>query len=757
MSLPASTPALVGIGCRLPGNVHGPARFWNFLLEDREAVAPIPAHRWQAMRDLLAVEDRPEQPWHAGALDDVEGFDHAFFAISAEEAAVMDPQQRLLLEVVVEALYDAGWSLESIAGRRIGIYVGAAAPDHATLAFAPGQQPGMLAAGGIGASMLSARLAHALDLHGPALTVDTACSSALTALHQARHALAIGEIEAAIVAGVNLLANPVITRAFHDGGVLSTQGRCAPFDAAADGYVRSEAVAALILTPWGATTPGRDRVHALLRGSHLNTDGRSRGGLFAPNPQAQAALLRETYAAAGIDPGRVDYVEAHGTGTRAGDRVEATALADAFARTPDHPLWIGSVKSNLGHTEAAAGLIGTIKTALSIHHGHIPATIGHTQPRPAIADLPLQVITDTRPWPHHRRRIAGVSSFGYGGTNAHAILTSPPHRPSPRGSRAETNTGTQQPVVLPLAATTAPGLAATARTWADHLDEPTDLAATAALATHGRDHPAHRAAVIADTPPSAREALAALAAGRPHPHLIGPHHAHPERPVVFVFPGQAATPALGAVLAHRFPAFAATVEQVQAALAHYEGHVPWTPGQEPQGVAQVQQATFTVQVALAQLWRSRGVVPEAVVGHSLGEVAAAHTTGALTLNDAARLVCARSRVLAHTTPHGGLLATTLDSAEAERLTSRTEGRVTVAADNGPGHTILTGSHEALAALRTELEARGVLARPIPHSPPAHSPLLDEYLSGLAAALTGLRPQEGNVAMVSTVTTTPTTG
>ncbi|GAA3747673.1 type I polyketide synthase [Salinactinospora qingdaonensis] len=752
MTVPTATPALVGIGCRLPGDVHGPAAFWEFLVEGRDAVAPMPEHRWKVMRDLLAPEDRPEQPWRAGALADIDGFDHGFFGISAEEAAVIDAQQRLLLEVVVDALYDAGMSLESVASRRIGVYVGAAAPDHATLAFAAGERPGMLAAGGIGASMLSARVAHCLDLHGPAVTVDTACSSALTATHQACRDLAVGDVDTAIVAGVNLLQNPLITRAFVDGGVLAPDGRCKPFDAAADGYVRSEGVAAVVLTHWGETLPERDRVYALLRGSHINTDGHSRGGLFAPSSQAQAALLRDTYAVSDIGMDEVDYVEAHGTGTRAGDRVEATALAGAFARPPEQPLWVGSVKSNLGHTESAAGLVGLIKTALSLHHGRIPATLHHTQPRPALATLPLEVVTEARPWPAQEQRVAGVSSFGYGGTNAHAVLTSPPGPQRSSAGAATPEAEPAGPVVLPLSAATAQGVAETAQTWAEHLDEQADLAATAALATHGRDHRATRAAVIADSVPAAREALTALAAGRTPPEAVGPHTAARQRRMVFVFPGQGGhDPAMGTLLAQRFPEFAATVERVQAALARHEGHEPWTPGREPRGVAGVQQATFTVQVALAEVWRTRGVIPEMVVGHSLGEVAAAHVAGVLSLDDAARLVCARSAVLADAAAEGGLLATALDREQVTQVLAEVGGQVSVAADNGPGHTILTGPHEVLTTLRDHLEERGVFARYVAESPPAHSRFLDPYLNDFAASIAGLHPQAGHVGMVSTAT------
>ncbi|PSK96208.1 acyl transferase domain-containing protein [Murinocardiopsis flavida] len=741
------TAAITGIGCRLPGGVRGPAAFWDLLLEGRDAVAPIPAPRWEQMRTLLAEEDRTEAPWRAGVID-IDAFDHGFFKISAEEAAELDPQQRLGLEVAVEALDDAGIPLSTVAGSRTGIYAGCAAMDHAMLRFAPGQRPGMLAAGGVGLSMLAARTAHHLDTRGPALTIDAACSSSLVAAHYARRDLEAGDVDTAVVIGANLIRNPLISRAFTEGGVLSPQGRCAPFDAAADGYVRSEAVVALILRRHHDTTPGSDRVYALLAASAVNSDGKSRGGVFAPNPDTQAALLTEVYAQAGIQTDRIGYVEAHGTGTKAGDRTEAEALAAAFDRDPADPLRIGSVKSNLGHTEGAAGLAGLIKAALIAHHGEIPPTLHHTAIRPALKDLALTVPTRTTPLPGSAdgTALVGVSSFGFGGTNAHAALTQPPAPPSPTG---EEEGG---PAVLALSTHAPHLLAGTAADTARHLGDTADLHAAAALSATGRDHGPHRAAVITATPAQARDALHALASDRPHPTVVGPHHPRPEARVVFVFPGQAAhDPSTGTALAERFPVFRDTVAHVQEAMARYPGHVPWRPGATPAGVAALQQAAFTVQVGLAALWRSHGVHPDLVVGHSLGEIAAAHTAGALTLEDAALLVCARSRHLAAVAEHGGLLATGLTRPRAEGLRARVGGRVVIAAANAPHQTVLSGPEVDLDHLQADLEAERVFARRVVGAPPAHSPLLETRLGAFAAEIGAITPTPGQVAMVSTVT------
>ncbi|GAA1748863.1 type I polyketide synthase [Streptomonospora arabica] len=748
-------PAVTGIACRLPGGVTSPRGFWELLAADRDAVAPIPEHRWKPMVALLAEQDRPETPWHGGVLDDIDAFDRAFFGIAAEEAAALDPQQRLLLEVAVEALADAGSPLSSVAGSRTGVYVGCASIDQQSLAFGAGQRPGMLEAGGAGASMLAARVAHHLDLRGPALAIDTACSSSLVALDYARRDLQAGVVERAIVAGTNLIRNPRVTTAFQQGGVLSPTGHCRPFDAEADGYVRAEAIAAIVLTPARMLRPGIDRVYARLAGSHVNTDGKSPGGVFAPSHLAQTALLRDAYTGAGISMDEVGYVEAHGTGTKAGDRVEAHALASAFAREENAPLPVGSVKSQLGHTEGAAGLVGLIKAALVAYHRRIPPTLHHTRLRPALAESAIRVPTAPEALDGD---VVGVSSFGFGGVNAHAILM--PDSVAPPTTEEETGTAAADrgPVVVPVSGHTPALMAAAARRLADTLGDQADLAAVAALAAVGRDHHPHRAAVIASDTGRARRALRALAQHRPDPALIGPHHADdPPRQVVWVLPGQAAPEeAPGAELAAALPGFAEAAAQVQQAMAAHPAHQPWQPGQTPGGLAQIQQATVTLQIALGRALCGLGLEPDVIVGHSLGEVAAAHLADAFSLNDAAWLACARSAVLQRVAGQGHLLAAALDADKARTLL-RGAGRVWVAADNGPGHTLLTGASADLESFQSVLEEAGIWTRQVPGSPPAHSPLLDAHLDGLAADLARLTPREAGVAMVSTATGIPVTG
>ncbi|GAB3450126.1 hypothetical protein GCM10027570_24980 [Streptomonospora sediminis] len=752
----SGAPAITGIACRLPGGVHSPRAFWQQLVAGGDAIAPIPEHRWKPMAALLAEQHQPDTPWQGGVLDDIDVFDRTFFAITAEEAEVLDPQQRLLLEVTVEALADAALPLSSVASTRTGIYVGCASIDQQSTAFAPGQRPGMLDAGGTGASMLSARVAHHLDLHGPALTIDTACSSSLVAADYARRDLDAGVVDRAIVAGANLIRNPLVGLAFHQGGVLSHGGRCRPFDADADGYVRSEAIAAIVLTPARALRPEVDRVYARLAGSHVNTDGKSAGGVFAPNHIAQTALLRDAYTRAGIAMGDVGYVEAHGTATKGGDRTEAQALSAAFARGNDAPLPVGSVKSNLGHTEGAAGLVGLMKAALVAYHRRIPPTLHHARMRPALTGLAIRIPTESEEL--QGPGVVGVSSFGFGGVNAHAIVLTPDSQSPPATEEeAATTAAARGPVVVPVSGRTPAALAAAAHRLADVLGDGTDLPALAGLATRGRDHHAHRAAVIAADTGQARRALQALAQGRSDAALVGPHEssASPKR-VVWVLPGQAALEEAPGAGLGALPGFAGTVAAVQEAMAAHPAHQPWALGEEPRDVAGVQQATTTLQIALGRFLLQHGPGPDAVVGQSLGEVAAAHLAGALSLEDAAWLACARSAVLARVAARGHLVAAALD-ADTARALLRGAGRVWVAADNGPGHVLFSGATTDLKVLQRLLGERGIWTKAVPLSSPAHSPFLDPHLDTFTADLAHLAPRDATIGMVSTATGVPLTG
>ncbi|MFD5141734.1 beta-ketoacyl synthase N-terminal-like domain-containing protein [Streptomyces sp. NPDC058401] len=424
--------AVVGLGCRLPGGVASAAGFWELLSHGGDAVTTVPEGRWEPYRQVspahAAAVGRAVR--HGSFLDDVDGFDAEFFSISPAEAAEMDPQQRILLEVAWEALEHAGLPADGLAGSRTGVYVGACSNDHGRTALE--DLPSITARTGTGSAMsiIANRLSYALDLRGPSMTVDTACSSSLVALHLARRGLLAGECDTALVGGVNLLLSPGITLNFGAGGVLSPGGRCRPFSAAADGYVRGEGCLVVVVRRLADALRDGDRVLAVVRATGTNQDGRS-NGLMAPNPAAQEALIREVWAGSGLDPAEAGYVEAHGTGTPLGDPIEAAALGAALggARASGSALRIGSVKSNLGHLEGAAGLAGLAKCVLALHHGMIPATLHHDAPNPRIplAEWGLSVVDRPTPWARGGRpRTAGVSSFGFGGTNAHAVLLEAP-------------------------------------------------------------------------------------------------------------------------------------------------------------------------------------------------------------------------------------------------------------------------------------------------------------------------------------------
>lgn len=746
--------AIIGIGCRLPGGVRGPAQLWQALAQGRDLITAIPEERWKEMVEHINPAQRPDAPWPSGTVEDVEDFDAAFFGITADEADDMDLQQRMLLEVAVEALADAGIAPSTLAGTRTGVYVGAASFDQAIRNFAPGRWATMQDASGAGMSILANRLSYTLDLTGPSLTIDTACSSSLVALHHARQAIEYGDVDTAIVAGTNILGSPTITAAFYDGRVLAADGRCKPYDVRADGYVRSEGVGVVVLKRADRARRDNDRMYAIVRASGVNSDGRSLG-MLAPNGQRQQQLIHDLYTRAGIDPARVSYVEGHGTGTRAGDRTEASALAAALRPGDAHarPLLVGSAKSNLGHTEGAAGVVGVIKTALALHHRMIPPTINHRESPRSIARLPIRVPTEPVQWTGGQRRVAGVSAFGFGGTNAHAVLT-----PAPTARPVDQDRG--GPVIIPVSARTPAALRGTAADWAQTLAGPagTDLHQVASTAVHRRDHHAQRAAIVADTPDETAAALTALARNEAHPALVGPHAAPAKRPrTVFVFSGHGAhTAAMGERLHATEPVYRDALEGAREALAAHLDTKPWAPGDPLTGFAVIQHAIFCTQVATAALWRSWGVLPDAVVGHSLGEVAAAHVAGALPLDDAVRVLAVRSAILESAADQGGLLATHLSAAQAAEVIAEFPDLV-IAVYAGPAATVVSGPDEPLKALHAHLEAAGEWSRWVDTGTPAHHPLLDAHLGAMRTGLAGLAPQDTDVRIHSTLTGTPVPG
>ncbi|MEU0237724.1 beta-ketoacyl synthase N-terminal-like domain-containing protein [Nocardiopsis sp. NPDC006198] len=744
--------AAVGIGLRLPGpagaDVRGPAQAWAHLLSGTPALGRYPQERWSAMRERLHPEDRTDRPWPVApiALPAPGEIDKDAFGLRGSEAAQLSPTQILILEVVAEALEDAGIAPSCLAGPRTGIYVGNASPDEADT-FADGARPRLadLAAGGMG--MLATPVARWLDAQGPLVTLDTTCSSSLYALHDARRDLAEGRVDTAIVIGTNTAANPVVHRAFGDGTALSPTGVCRPFDAAADGYVRGEGVAVLVLRAYKQARADRDRLYGVVARTVVGGDGRS-PGTGMPSTPAQAELLRQLFDHPGLDPATVDLHMGHGTATAAGDLAETKAVCEVYNRPDWDPLLLGSVKGLWGHGEGAAGLTGVIAALLSLYHRRIPPTAGHQSPHPKLDAYPLQVPVAASPWPDRgvpSPARAAVGSFGFSGALGFALLDAAP-RPRSSGP-AQPHTGAL--TLIPLAAHSGPALSASARRLALALTgqdakRPTagvpQLARVAAHQEHRADDGPHRAAVLAANREEARRALSALGQGSPDAALVGPVSAPGRVPgplpapprSVWVFGGHGAYDAEAVrALAACDMGFADHLDRVQAALAPYRG--------AQGGLAALQQDTFAAQVAMAGVLQERwGQAPDAVAGHSLGAVAAAHVAGVLSLSDAARLVCARSQVLERALPAGGMVAAQVDHAAAREIAQ--EAGVEIACLNAPARVVFSGRHAPLARLEAALEAAQVRHRRLEGAPPAHSAAVDTHLDELASALRGLRPR-----------------
>ncbi|BCB89364.1 hypothetical protein Psuf_066770 [Phytohabitans suffuscus] len=724
--------AIVAMSCRFPGGVRSPEDLWRLVFDGVDAISAFPGDRgWS---ESLYDPD-PHKAGHSltregGFLYDAADFDAEFFGISPREATAMDPQQRLLLELTWEALERAGVDPGTVRGRPVGVFVGAMHQEYgARWAAAPEGFEGHLMTGNT-SSVISGRIAYTFGLQGPALTVDTACSSSLVALHLASQSLRRGECEAALVGGVTVMPTPYTFVEFSRQGGLAPDGRCKPFAAAADGTGWAEGAGMLLVERLSEARRHGHRVLAVLRGSAVNQDGAS-NGLSAPSGPAQRRVIRAALASARLAPSEVDAVEAHGTGTTLGDPIEATALLAAYGeRSADRPLWLGSVKSNIGHTQAASGMAGIIKMVQAMRHGVLPASLHVDSPSPHVdwSAGAVSLLTERIVWPESGRpRRAGVSAFGVSGTNAHILLegVEPPEEP------AEPD-GTVVPWLV--SAASAAALAAQGSRLAAHLAGARSLDVGYSLGLRA-DLP-HRA-VVWDT-----AGLAALGAGTEHPDLVR-GVAGDGRPV-FVFPGQGSQwLGMGLELWGSSPVFASSMEACAVALAPY---VEWDLRSvlaDELALARVdvvQPALFAVMVSLAALWRSYRVEPVAVVGHSQGEIAAAYVAGGLSLEDAARVVALRSRAITALAGRGGMVSVPLP------LDGIDPGELSVAAVNGPESVVLSGDVAAVEAfLAGEPRARRVNV-----DYASHSPQVEAVEDDILAALAGISPRSGQVPFYSTV-------
>ncbi len=760
---PSAEPvAIVAMSCRFPGGLNTPEQLWQFIEAGGDAVGPFPADRgWDVGRLYDPDPGQPGKTYvrHGGFLYDAAEFDPGFFGISPREALAMDPQQRLLLETAWEAFERAGIEPGSLRGSRTGVFVGAGAQGYlaTSLAQAPPEVEGHLLTGNA-TSVVSGRLAYTFGLEGPALTVDTACSSALVALHLAVRALRNGECELALACGATVMATPDAFIGFSRQRGLAPDGRCKPFSASADGTGWGEGVGLLLVERLADARRRGHPVLAIVRGTAVNADGAS-NGLTAPNGAAQQRVIGQALADAGLAPSDVDTVEAHGTGTVLGDPIEAQALIAAYGPGRDRPLAVGSVKSNLGHTQAASGAASAIKMVMAMRHGLIPRTLHVTRPSEHVdwSSGALALVTENQPWPReHGPRRAGVSAFGVSGTNAHVILEQPQQDQEQEQADTERTAGSRPgPMTsLPwvLSARSAEALAGQARRLlpaADAVPAAADPVDTA-FSLLGRSVFAHRAVVLAGQPGGFRPGLAALAAGRPAAGLVT-GRATPPGKVAFLFPGQGAQWAgMALSLLDDFPAFARRMRECAAALAPYTDWALLDVLADASALERaevVQPALFAVMVSLAALWQEHGVSPDAVAGHSQGEIAAACVAGALTLDEAARVVTARSQALAAIRGRGGMVSVPLPAAEVAELFPA----LSVAAVNGPRSTVVAGDDAALA----ELLDRHPRARRVPVDYASHSAQVEAIRDQLLARLPATTARlDGAVPFYSTVAEGP---
>ncbi|HIK08529.1 MAG TPA: type I polyketide synthase [Trichormus sp. M33_DOE_039] len=785
--------AIVGMGCRFPGGANNPEVFWQMLRDRVDAMQEIPRDRWDLATYYDADPDAPGKMYtrHGAFVDGVDKFDADFFGISPREAAFIDPQQRLFLEVCWEALEQAGERPDQLAGSRTGVFAGVMYTDYSRL---QGTVIDAYSSTGNSMSVVSGRVSYLLGLQGPSVTLDTACSSSLVTVHLACQSLRLGECNLALAGGVSLMLIPDNNITLCRTRALSPEGRCKTFDADADGFARGEGCGVIALKRLSDAIADGNPILAVIRGSAVNQDGRS-NGLTAPNGPAQQAVLREALANAGVKPHQVSYVEAHGTGTPLGDPIEVSSLAAVLGegRSPNHPLALGSVKTNIGHLESAAGVAGLIKVVLAMQHQQIPPHLHLQKLNPYISwgNLPISIPTELTPWESGtERRIAGVSSFGFSGTNAHVVLEEAPLLPT------EPALVSVKDYLFPLSAKTPAALLDMAQAYRQFLQGKTNLLDIAYTASLRRPHHRYRLALVGQSVEQLTAALDAFIQGETHPNLVtleNPSvetlHAtslhvppslvgkgvrglglaltepHPDdlSRLVFVFSGQGAQwLGMGRQLLAQEPVFRETMQECDRIL---QSLTHWSLLQElaaPEDISRLQAtevaqpAIVAIQIALTALWRSWGVEPAAVVGHSLGEITAAYVAGVFTLEQALRIVVQRASLMQQATGKGKMAAIAMPWQEVKSWLEEFPG-LAIAAINSPTSTVVAGDATALEALCERLQAQEIFCRLLRVNYAFHCPQMQPYSEELVKLLSGLQPQTAQLPLFSTVTGTSSDG
>jgi acyl transferase domain-containing protein/NAD(P)-dependent dehydrogenase (short-subunit alcohol dehydrogenase family)/SAM-dependent methyltransferase/acyl carrier protein len=758
--------AVIGIGCRFPG-ANDPDAFWEMLESGREGIREVPAARWRIDDYFDPDPDAPGKmaTRKGGFLDEIDRFDPAFFGIAPREAVMMDPQQRLLLEVTWEAVENAGLAPASLMGSRTGVYVGICNGDYNQLLM--GRDPSTFdayLASGNATSVASGRLSYVLGLQGPCMTLDTSCSASLVAIHAACQSLRLGESSLALAGGANIMCAPETSIALSRGHMLATDGRCKTFDAAADGFARGEGCGMVVLKRLSDAKRDGDRIWAVVRGSAVNQDGKS-GGLTVPNGPAQESVIRDALAAARLEGSDIDYVEAHGTGTSLGDPIEVRSLGRVLGpgRDPDRPLLIGSVKTNIGHLESAAGVAGFLKVVLSLRNEAIPRHLNFENPNPFIewADLPVAVADSSKPWARGARpRRAGVSSFGFSGTNAHIILEEAP----PEAASIE---GVDRPLhCLTVSARSEASLRDLTHRYAEALapEKAISLSDVAHVAGTGRAHLKHRVAIVAADAAEARAVLLVSNAGGGDPKIRrGKIASGQSTEVVFLYTGAGAQyPGMGRSLYQTSPVFRDAIDLCDGMLGpDARGRtlksVLWGSVESEPPIHEIgwtQPAMFAIEYALTTLWRSWGVEPAAVIGHSVGEYTAACAAGVFSLEDGLRLIAERGRLMQSLPPGGMMAALFAPIDDIEAAIAPLRDRVAIAAINAPGGAVISGETAAVETVLAAFARRNVIGQRLFVSLAAHSPLVEPALDRMEALARGVAMSPPSIPIAWNLTGRP---
>ena len=754
--------AIIGIGCRLPGGANTPEELWRILCQGVDAIQAMPTDRWDMDAFYHPDSTRPGKFYvqEGGFLKDIDQFDARFFGVAPREASRIDPQQRLLLEMAWEALEDAGQPVEGLKGSDTGVFVGVSGSDYAHLQYDQSETLNAYSGVGSAGSIVSNRLSYFFDLRGPSISVDTACSSAMAAVHEACQSLWSGESSLCLAAGIGILLQAEPTVGFCKAGMLSPHNRCFTFDAAADGYVRSEGGGVLVLKPLSQALTDGNPVYATIRATATNCDGGTHG-IFQPSAKAQEALLREVYEQAGIDPGDITYVEAHGTGTPIGDPVECAAIGQFLGphRESQDPCLIGSIKSNIGHLEAASGIAGLIKVALALKHREIPGNLHFSKPNPRIPFdyFNLRVVDRLTPLPASSKPLVmGANSFGFGGANAHAVLEE--FKPSPGEETREEARAGGQTLPLVISARSEKSLVRLAEQYGNLLRTPEapqlyDVCSSAALRRTAMDH---RAFVFGESRDEVARNLEAFVADDIPDQLVTGNKLDGDGPVVFVFSGNGPQWwGMGQELLEQDDTFRACLERIDEIFKPLAG---WSIVDELRSSQQdsrmeqteyAQPALLAVQAGLLDSLRARGLQPGAAIGHSVGEVAAAYASGAFSLEQAVRVIYERSRAQGPTAGQGKMAAVGLPAADVEAAIRQLPD-VSLAGINSPNSVTISGDVASLEALGNELQSKNIFFRMLQLDYPFHSPAMDAVREPLRQALRGLQSREPVIPFVSTV-------